>query len=267
MLTSRCRYNTNAITPFLRIPLEIRLQIYWLVCAGAFLNLAIDCPRTREYFAEKKTFKIHYQKTEVIDLRFLRTCCQVFGEARRVPYRANRFLFEGGREGWSAAQDLAFFVSPDSHRYIGHLSIKIILRNCEDEHKWRPLLRQVLSRLKELRSLSILLGVEHRHASYEKQAPMHKHFDGTTLWEPSTSIFKGVSAYHPCLRKKRIRILIDNISWVIFTQLDREEESRIHTGPDTIRFALRWLLDHDMTPQRETTSEEGRLWVKEVISR
>lgn len=184
-----------------------------------------------------------------------------------MPYRANRFLFEGGREGWSAAEDLALFVFPDSPCYIGHLAIKVILRSCEDEHKWRPLLRQVLSRLKKLRNLSILLGVEHRHASYEKQAPMHKHFDGTALWGPSTSIFKGVTAHHPCLRKKRIRIQIDNISWAILTQLDREEESRIHTGSDTIRFALRWLLDRDMTPQRESTFEEGRLWVKEVISR
>lgn len=156
---------------------------------------------------------------------------------------------------------------PDSHRYIGHLAIKIVLRSCEDEHKWRPLLRQILNRLKGLRNLSILLGVEHRHAAYEKDAPVHNHFDGTILWAPSTSIFKGVAAHHLCLRKKRIRIQIDNISWVIFTQLDREEESRIHTGSDTLRFALRWLDDHGMTPQRETTFEEGRLWVKTVISR
>ena len=253
--------------PFLRIPLEIRLHIYSLVCAGAPLCLAIDGPRTREYFAETKIFKIHYEKTGAIDLRFLRTCCQVFGEARKVPYRANRFLFEGGKEGWSAAQDLALFVFPDSHRYIGHITIKIILRSCEDEHKWRPLLRQVLSRLKELRSLSIWLGVEHRHALYEKHAPMHHHFDGTILWAPTTSVFKGVAAHHPCLRKKRIRIQIDNISWVIFTQLDREEESRVHSGSGTVRFALLWLLDRGMTPQRDTTFEEGRLWVKNVISR
>ena len=267
MLIICCRYKSNASTPFLRIPLEIRLHIYSLVCAGTFLSLAIDGPRTREYFAKTKTFKIHYEKTGAIDLRFLRTCCQVFGEARKVPYRVNRFLFEGGSEGWSAAEDLALFVFPDSHRYIGHLAIKIVLRSCEDEHKWRPLLRQVLSRLKELRNLSILLGIEHRHASYEKHAPMHNHFDGTILWAPTPSIFKGVAAHHPCLRKKRIRIQIDNISWVVFTQLDREEVSWIYTGSDTIRLALRWLDDHGMTPQRETTFEEGRLWVKNVISR
>lgn len=92
--------NRNAsVSPFLRLPPEIRIRIYRLVLGGQqiFIGLypnAFD-HNNRSHCGERfYHFNTVNGRGRGLDIRLLRVCRQVFTETALLPYAHNHFSFE-----------------------------------------------------------------------------------------------------------------------------------------------------------------------------
>ena len=83
--------NRNAsVSPFLRLPPEIRLQIYKLVLGGQRLWLEFEDYGVKVY-CYKSTINGRRQE---FDISILRLCRQVFTETALLPFALNKFAFQ-----------------------------------------------------------------------------------------------------------------------------------------------------------------------------
>ena len=91
-----------SVSPFLRLPPEIRLQIYGFVFGGH--QLWIDCTPSRVDFNRGDVpehsaghfYNVNVNgsgKTQRFDLRLLYVCRQIFTETSLLPYALNKFFF------------------------------------------------------------------------------------------------------------------------------------------------------------------------------
>ena len=100
--------NRNAsVSPFLRLPPEIRLRIYKFVLGGQRLWIDFHRAEFRYSVGEPYAPPTHYggcfyhfngiDRSSRLDIRVLRLCRQVFSETALLPYALNDFTFADGR--------------------------------------------------------------------------------------------------------------------------------------------------------------------------
>ena len=90
--------NRNAsVSPFLRLPPEIRIRIYRLVLGGQQIWISLYPYETdhRSHCGERfYHFNTINGRGRGLDIRLLRVCRQVFTETALLPYALNHFSFE-----------------------------------------------------------------------------------------------------------------------------------------------------------------------------
>ena len=91
--------NRNAsVSPFLRLPPEIRLQIYKLVLGGQRLWIDFDGSMGGMYYGGDSPKSMHTStfngRPQGFDISILRLCRQVFTETALLPFALNKFAFQ-----------------------------------------------------------------------------------------------------------------------------------------------------------------------------
>lgn len=105
----------SVVSPFLRLPGEIRNKIYGFVVGGHHIRIGYTPHLHQSKTIKGEPHRIHvgggffhhlaargkpsrrYQKAQSLHLGLLRVCRQVYGEAALLPYSANMFSFRDDR--------------------------------------------------------------------------------------------------------------------------------------------------------------------------
>lgn len=144
---------SNASSPLLRLPQELKDSIYRFVYAGSYIHVRYFVKGFYLASCNKPDHHpIHSRgcNSQLLSVASLRTCRQLYHERRSVFYFINTFEISEPRSGLAFLQDLG-----NAGLRLRSLHLHVSVDSKKDERDWRSSFHEVAKGLKNLKHLYI----------------------------------------------------------------------------------------------------------------